>query len=432
MNARFSKSVVSVMLIASLALAIVPFAGAQEGPPQVGLRPDAPPYALHGPYWVGTRELVIEPESERPLPLTVWYPALNPDGVTEEITYVYDNFVSIEGFTLPGHAIADAAPDTADGPYPLVILSHGLCGYRYNLAYLGEHLASHGFLVMAVDHTGDTLGYVTDPELRKEDWSGFAEAFLNAFIYRPADVQRQIDYAALVTAQDGDLPGLIDTDHIAVVGHSLGGYTALTAAGAQVDLGPLKPWCAENAGDPVVAANDLYVMGCQILSPSESQLLTMHGIEANAGGMWPPFDVTGVDAIVPLSLSAVFGTESFENVTVPALLVVGTDEYSLDLNHEHALMIYENLASDHKGLVVFDNANHFFPQAECIPWFYDQQNTGACATDAVWDIHRAHDLINHFTTAFLLSTLKDDAEAAAALAPDAVQFPGITYEAQGF
>ena len=42
-------------------LAIVPFAGAQEGPPQVGLRPDAPPYALHGPYWVGNRELVIRP-----------------------------------------------------------------------------------------------------------------------------------------------------------------------------------------------------------------------------------------------------------------------------------------------------------------------------------------------------------------------------------
>ena len=54
-----------------------------------------------------------------------------------------------------------------------------------------------------------------------------------------------------------------------------------------------------------------------------------------------------------------------------------------------------------------------------------------CA-DSVWDAERAYDLINHFTTAFLLATLKDDAEAAAALAPDAVQFSGVTYEAQGF
>lgn len=55
---------------------------------------------------------------------------------------------------------------------------------------------------------------------------------------------------------------------------------------------------------------------------------------------------------------------------------------------------------------------------------------GACA-DPVWNVDRAHDLTNHFTTAFLLAQLYGDAEARAALAPDNVQFPGITYEAQG-
>ena len=45
---------------------------------------------------------------------------------------------------------------------------------------------------------------------------------------------------------------------------------------------------------------------------------------------------------------------------------------------------------------------------------------------------RAHDLINHLTTAFLLDVLKGDKEAHKALAPDVVNFPGITYEAQGF
>ncbi len=41
---------------------------------------------------------------------------------------------------------------------------------------------------------------------------------------------------------------------------------------------------------------------------------------------------------------------------------------------------------------------------------------------------RVHDLTNHFTTAFLLAEFYDDADAAAALAPDAVSFPGIDYE----
>ena len=41
---------------------------------------------------------------------------------------------------------------------------------------------------------------------------------------------------------------------------------------------------------------------------------------------------------------------------------------------------------------------------------------------------RAHDLIDHFITAFLLSVLKRDPAAAEALAPENVTFPGIYYE----
>lgn len=52
-------------------------------------------------------------------------------------------------------------------------------------------------------------------------------------------------------------------------------------------------------------------------------------------------------------------------------------------------------------------------------------------SDAVWDMARAHDLINHFTTAFLLAELKGDAEAAA-LAPEKITFPGITYETTAY
>ncbi len=45
----------------------------------------------------------------------------------------------------------------------------------------------------------------------------------------------------------------------------------------------------------------------------------------------------------------------------------------------------------------------------------------------VWLAGRVHDLINHFTTAFLLDHLKDDPEAHKALLPGTVSFPGITY-----
>ena len=86
----FFVLVIVALIIAALPLNVV----AQEGPkPEaVGLHPDAPPYALHGPYWVGTREFVIEPDSERPLPVTVWYPALDEDGA--ENYAVYDMGIS--------------------------------------------------------------------------------------------------------------------------------------------------------------------------------------------------------------------------------------------------------------------------------------------------------------------------------------------------
>lgn len=46
-----------------------------------GSRPDAPTYGVHGPHAVGSRDLVIN--SETPLDITVWYPALNDDNLEE-------------------------------------------------------------------------------------------------------------------------------------------------------------------------------------------------------------------------------------------------------------------------------------------------------------------------------------------------------------
>ena len=97
------------------------------------------------------------------------------------------------------------------------------------------------------------------------------------------------------------------------------------------------------------------------------------------------------------------------------------------------LTAYEYLDSPQKALAVFEGTDHFPFIHPCgagswtqsADWFF-------WCSDPVWDMDRAHDLVNHFVTMFLLATLKDDAEAEAAFSPDAVQFPGITYEATGF
>lgn len=60
-------------------------------------------------------------------------------------------------------------------------------------------------------------------------------------------------------------------------------------------------------------------------------------------------------------------------------------------------------------------------------WLADTGHSDWCS-DAVWDMSRAHDLINHFTTAFMLDVLKRDKEAHKALLPKAVHFTGIQYK----
>ncbi len=130
---RYRSVVFSVIVVFVLLSLVVPLAAQdQGGPAPAGLRQDAPEYALHGPYWVGTRDYLVG-EGDNLFGITVWYPALNPEGNPEEVTYmVSKEFLAWIGlpqdveFPITGHALAGAEPDKTNGPYPLVVFSPGL------------------------------------------------------------------------------------------------------------------------------------------------------------------------------------------------------------------------------------------------------------------------------------------------------------------
>ena len=165
---RINRFFALLLLAALLASVCQPITRLPVTEPQLpqGIRPDAPPYAVHGPYAVGVRDFVIEGTSEytRPLTVSVWYPALNPSGVPEEITYKMDITAGGEFPPMPtyGHAIQDAKPAPQGAPFPLVIFSHGGYMFRQSSAYLVEHLASQGFAVIAPDHV-DNWGTLFQP-----------------------------------------------------------------------------------------------------------------------------------------------------------------------------------------------------------------------------------------------------------------------------
>lgn len=415
-------------LVVILATVALPVQAGGKAPDPVGLRPDAPDYAKHGPFWVGTREFTIaDKDGKRPLPLTVWYPAANPNGTAEAVTYTYDPGPSLDPFTLQGHAIDRAAPDLVKGPYPLVIFSHGNVGFRYFSLYLTEHLASYGLVVMAVDHVGNTIGYSDDPELAGKDNAGFAESTAMALTYRPGDIQHEIDYAATLTAKDSPLAGLIDMEHIGVVGYSYGGYAALASAGALIDFTPLLTWCKKYADNKEVSASFGYQLGCLVDAPAEEQIKAALGVKVGPGELWPGFNVKGVDAIVPLApFAIVFASGGAKPITVPTLLMAGSGDTvcPMDVN---AAAVYKDLSSEYKTLVVFDKAGHgiFANKAD---EYLIQHGWFDFTSDLVWDMDRAHDLTDHFATAFLLDVLKGDKDAHKALLPDAVKFAGIQYQ----
>ena len=88
-----TRTRIFLVLIAAVVCLSMSVVFAQDAKPEaVGLRPDAPTYALHGPYWVGTRQMEIPEKDGKPaLKLTLWYPALNPKNQKEEMIYVLEH-----------------------------------------------------------------------------------------------------------------------------------------------------------------------------------------------------------------------------------------------------------------------------------------------------------------------------------------------------
>ncbi len=423
-----------LLIVVTLTVPGALWVSAQEEAPQpMGFRPDAPPYGVRGPHPVGAMAFSTG-EAERALVGMIWYPALNPNGVEEAIVYDFGlgEIFPPELNNPPGRAILDAAADAENGPYPLVIWSHG-GGWVWQLStYLLEHLASHGFVVMAFYHPGTSWPDQLMVQSEEEGaiwWDGFFDSFFT----RQGDITRAIDHAGTLTAGDGPLAGVIDVDRVAVMGHSTGGNTALLAAGARLDFSPVADWCeleVSNTGTESLMV--LCAMYGEDTSPLESRLIGLAGADIQPGDQFPAFGDPRVDAIVPIMPGPVYpllGGEGLASVTVPMLLFQASED-TMGNNEFCGDVVWADVGSASKTRVTFQGANHLLASTGCSEAW--REMCFVCCSDPVWDVDRAHDLIDHFTAAFLLAVPKDDAEATAALAPDAVQFPGIAYETIGF
>lgn len=200
----------------------------------------------------------------QPLKGAVWYPCTRPPSE-----------VQLGPFAM---SVSMNCP-LAGEKRPLVVISHGRTGSFLGHRDTAKALADAGFIVVAINHPGDT----SLDQSRTREFSVFVE--------RPADIKRAIDYML------GSWPDAarIDAGRIGFFGFSRGGYTGLVAIGANPQFGKRLRLC-EGKSDPLCA---------QVHKGELPDLSHDPRIKA---------------AVIADPLSVFFTRESFKSVLVPVQL----------------------------------------------------------------------------------------------------------------
>ncbi len=165
-----------------------------------------------------TKPSAVNPVEERVLETVIWYPA-PPGSGPVDATYA---------------AVIDAPVDASGGPYPLLVFSHANCSHPLFSTFLLPYLATHGFVVAAPPHPGNTGSDATCIRPNCDPGCEFNCGILglaDSLVERPQDVVHVLDeMLAAAEAPSSPFFGAIDPVRVGVSGFSLGGYSTYVAA----------------------------------------------------------------------------------------------------------------------------------------------------------------------------------------------------------
>ena len=345
---------------------------------------ELPELAGLGPLAIGTTRYDVS-AGARSIGVRLWYPARPAKPATKAEVYrhiAYRAGTPPYPITEQGRA-ASQAP-ALGGSYPLLVMSHGFGGWDTHMSQLAEALASHGYVIAAIDHRDAAF----------TDVPGFLGSFGAALVNR-ADDQRAV-LRQLLTGQLGAADVLAETDRtsIGLIGYSMGGYGALTTAGATLD--PQAPALAQL---PDLARQ-------QALRP-----------DAELAGR-----IKAVALLAPWGAqpsARAWSDEGLRGLTAPLLLIDG----NLDDVADYAQGVQRVFAKAERAdryLLTFVNANHNaaapIPAPEETYLSKDGRPPGFTHyNDAVWDTVRMNNILDHFATAFFDERLKGDTDKLAYL-----------------
>ncbi len=237
---------------------------------------------------------------KRPLATTIWYPA-SLNSVESEW--------SIGVFQAGWNAVN---ADVVSNPktFPLIVLSHGTGGAALQLSWLAEILASNGYLVVAVNHHGNTAA---------ED-AYLPQGFM-LWWERALDISSVIDQLL----SDSKFGPRIDSSRIGAAGFSLGGYTVMSIAGARTDLAQWKEFCADKPKNPICTLPpeaDFSIAELALLIKNDSKV--KNSME-RSNESYRDKRVQAVYSIAPVQGPA-FTKSSLARISIPVRIIVGTSD----------------------------------------------------------------------------------------------------------
>lgn len=341
-----------------------------------------------GPFAVGRSSFtVVDADRDgRELPVDVWYPVDQEDAtgdpslyqVAIEITIIPDLWVITRVFTAPSERALDEPPISQAGGFPLIVFSHGSGGLRYQSFFLTEILASHGFVVVAPGHVGNTL---------LDELAGTDEGLSSSMmVTRPLDVSFLITRMLERSEDPGDFfYRSIDGERIGVCGHSFGGFTSFAMA------------AGFGADPPDEVASEL---------PEDFVPV--------------PVDPR-VDAIAPLApVSSWFGDTELASISVPTMIIGGTSDTTAPIETENVRPF--ELIPDPVFRADLHGAVHFSFSNSCdliqgmrdqgIPqWLIDSllgtEFTEPCNPPSL-DVEEAHRITNLYTVSLFKAFVEGD------------------------
>jgi predicted dienelactone hydrolase len=210
-------------------------------------------------HWIDqTREETFteDPADRREIMVQFWYPAEVSPGATPgpylpdiEVagpalakTLHFPSFLTSHIGLARSRSVPGAAVSKAEPRYPVLIFSHGLGGVRMQNTYQVEELASHGYIVVGIDHSYDCSVTVfpdgrvllyrakAPQEATDEEKERMRVKWVEI---RAADARFVLDELEKINTGDpgGPFSGRLDLERVGIFGHSLGGSTTGLACG---------------------------------------------------------------------------------------------------------------------------------------------------------------------------------------------------------